>query len=71
MSLGHINPIYGSLVLEGEPDLDFVVDSPLPLVWQRSFVSDNPDTGWLGRGWTLPLSFRVEVEARGLTFIDA
>jgi RHS repeat-associated protein len=71
MSLGHVNKILGSVVLEGEAELDFVIDAPLPLVWQRSFVSDNADVGWLGRGWTLPLSFRVDVEGEALVFVDA
>jgi RHS repeat-associated protein len=71
MLIGHINKSYGSLVLEGEPELDFVLDAPLPLAWQRSYTSNNPDSGWLGRGWTLPLNFRIEVEPAALGFVDA
>ncbi len=66
-----VNPALGVLVLEREPELDFVLDAPLPLAWQRAYVSSNADDSWLGRGWTLPLSFRSEVEADALVFVDA
>jgi len=66
-----VNPALGVLVLEREPELDFVLDAPLPLAWQRAYVSSNADDSWLGRGWTLPLSFRIEVEADALVFVDA
>lgn len=68
---GHINRAAGSLVLSNDAELDFVIDAPLPLAWQRSYTSNNPDTGWLGRGWTLPLSFRVEIEPNAYVFVDA
>ena len=71
MSLGHLNKIYGSLVLAGESEMDFSVDAGLPLFWQRSYTSNNPDSSWLGRGWTLPMSFRIEVESSAFVFIDA
>lgn len=69
--MSHINKIHGSLVLETEAELDFVLDAPLPLAWQRSYVSMNADTGWLGRGWTLPLSFRLDIEPDAFVFVDA
>lgn len=68
---GHVNRAAGSLVLSSDAELDFVIDAPLPLAWQRSYTSNNPDTSWLGRGWTLPLSFRVEIEPGAYVFIDA
>ncbi len=71
MLIGHVNRAAGSLVLSSDAELDFVMDAPLPLAWQRSYTSNNPDTGWLGRGWTLPLSFRVEIESAAYVFIDA
>lgn len=68
---GHINRAAGSLVLSNDAELDFVIDGQLPLAWQRSYTSNNPDIGWLGRGWTLPLSFRVEIEPNAYVFVDA
>lgn len=65
-----VNPIYGCKILEGDEDLDFVLDGLLPLVWQRGYASDNPDSGWLGQGWTVPLSFRLDISSAGADFVD-
>lgn len=66
-----VNTIFGCKILDGNEDLDFIVDAPLPLVWQRNYASNNAHEGWLGQGWTLPLSFRVDVEDAALAFIDS
>src|SRR5690606_32653061 len=57
------DPVYaltGAKVLDGPNDLDFVLEAPLPLVWQRTYVSSNASVGWLGQGWSLPIAFRLE-----------
>ncbi len=56
-----VNPVLGAKVLTGEDDLDFVLDGPLPLRWQRVYRSDVRRTGWFGMGWTSPLEAHVEL----------
>ncbi|MFC2306252.1 MAG: DUF6531 domain-containing protein [Neisseria elongata] len=35
-----------------KPTLPF--EGILPLVWSRSYYSDQDGTGWLGEGWSVP-----------------
>ncbi|QMT36458.1 DUF6531 domain-containing protein [Neisseria wadsworthii] len=63
-----VNAILGIKVLPEETD--FVFDSPLPLIWQRSYYSDQPGNGWLGQGWSLPFSMRLERTQDGFLYID-
>ncbi|MBK6975495.1 MAG: RHS repeat protein [Sterolibacteriaceae bacterium] len=65
-----ISTAYGCKVLFGGEDLDFDLPAPLPLPWQRSYASDFPHVGWLGQGWSLPFSIRLERTAFGLDLID-
>jgi hypothetical protein len=65
-----VNPVLGIKLLEGEQDMDFVIDGILPLIWQRSYYSDVATEGWLGQGWSLPLSYRLEIQRDGVDFID-
>ncbi|WP_151639438.1 DUF6861 domain-containing protein, partial [Noviherbaspirillum aerium] len=51
-----VNPLFGCKLLEGDTELDFDLPAPLPLPWQRTYCSDNPHAGWLGQGWSLPIS---------------
>ena len=55
-----VNPVLGVKVQAGEEDLDFDLPAPLPLPWQRSYVSGNAHIGWLGQGWSTPLSLFIE-----------
>ena len=55
-----VNPVLGVKVLAGTEDLDFTVPGPLPLVWQRYYLSSNSSIGWFGRGWSSPLELRLE-----------
>jgi hypothetical protein len=67
------NPVsasYGCKTLSGAEDLDFNFPAPLPLPWQRTYVSDNAHVGWLGQGWSLPFSMRLEKRSNGLDLID-
>ncbi|MBD9417584.1 hypothetical protein IB234_23755, partial [Pseudomonas sp. PDM16] len=66
-------PVYaltGAKVLDGPNDLDFVLEAPLPLVWQRTYVSSNANVGWLGQGWSVPIAFRLEPQEDRIDFID-
>ncbi len=43
----------GHKILGDEEDLDFTIQAPMPLLWQRKYDSSNPRIGLLGQGWTL------------------
>jgi RHS repeat-associated protein len=64
-----VNPVAGACILGGKNDLDFVVDGPLPLHWQRSYRSTNDHIGWFGRGWGSSLEVFLEAypDGRSLT----
>lgn len=63
-----VNAVLGIKLLPDETD--FAVDSPLPLVWQRSYYSDQLGNGWLGQGWSLPFSMRLIRTYEGFLYID-
>ena len=63
-----VNPVLGLKFLEGETD--FAFDGLMPLIWQRSYYSDQEGTGWLGQGWSIPGSERIERTAEGLVYTD-
>jgi len=65
-----VNTIYGCKILSGDDDLDFRIAGPLPLDWQRTYVSSNDHEGWLGQGWSVPLSFRLDIEENAVVFVD-
>ncbi|CAB5707770.1 Cell wall-associated polypeptide CWBP200 [Delftia tsuruhatensis] len=55
-----VNPVLGVKVQAGAEELDFELPAPLPLPWQRTYVSSNAHVGWLGQGWTTPLGIHLE-----------
>ena len=55
-----VNPILGAKVLADSEDEDFVLPGPLPLTWQRYYLSSNAEVGWFGRGWTSTLESRLD-----------
>ncbi|UOO83592.1 DUF6531 domain-containing protein [Neisseria dumasiana] len=63
-----VNPIHGLKFLENETD--FAFEGLMPLVWNRSYYSDQDGTGWLGEGWSIPGSRRIIRDAAGLAYID-
>ena len=63
-----VNSIHGLKFLEGETD--FAFEGILPLVWSRSYYSDQDGTGWLGEGWSVPGCQRIIRDAAGLAYID-
>ena len=65
-----VNAVLGIKLLTGDTETDFAFDSPLPLVWERSYYSDQAGNGWLGQGWSLPFSMRLERRGEGFLYID-
>jgi RHS repeat-associated protein len=65
-----VNPILGCKLLEGESELDFVIEGLMPLLWQRTYFSNNKWIGGLGQGWALPIEQRFEVEPTRFVFVD-
>ena len=65
-----VNTAYGCKVLFGSEDLDFDLPAPLPLPWQRTYASDFAQIGWLGQGWSTPLSLQIQRVADGLVLVD-
>ena len=63
-----VNPIYGLKFLEKETD--FAFEGILPLVWSRSYYSDQDGIGWLGEGWSGLGCQRIIRDAAGLAYID-
>ena len=51
-------------------ETDFAFEGILPLVWSRSYYSDQDGTGWLGEGWSVPGCQRIIRDAAGLAYID-
>jgi Domain of unknown function (DUF4150)/Domain of unknown function (DUF6531) len=58
-----VNPVLGAKLLAGDEDLDFTVEGPLPLGWQRTYRSTNTRVGWFGKGWGSPLEVCLEAMA--------
>ena len=63
-----VNPVLGLKFLTNETD--FAFDGLMPLVWSRSYYSDQEGTGWLGEGWSVPGSRRMIRQAGVLAYID-
>ncbi|HSX60853.1 MAG TPA: RHS repeat-associated core domain-containing protein [Tahibacter sp.] len=66
-----VNPVLGIKFLIGEEELDFELPAPLPLRWQRTYFSDQVGNGWLGQGWSLPVSAFLHRRAAGLVLTDS
>uniref|UniRef100_UPI001CEF5941 DUF6861 domain-containing protein n=1 Tax=Noviherbaspirillum aerium TaxID=2588497 RepID=UPI001CEF5941 len=65
-----VNPLFGCKLLEGDTELDFDLPAPLPLPWQRTYCSDNPHAGWLGQGWSLPISLALRLDGDDVVVLD-
>lgn len=67
-----VDPVLGAKVLSGDEDVDFLVDGPLVLEWQRSYLSINTRIGWFGQGWSSPLEIVLEDSPEGgIDYLDA
>ena len=53
-----------------ESETDFAFEGILPLVWSRSYYSDQDGIGWLGKGWSVPGCQRIIRDTAGLAYID-
>ncbi|MFC6205582.1 RHS repeat-associated core domain-containing protein [Psychrobacter urativorans] len=47
-----VQALYGSKILDGDDDTDYVGQGYLLFTMSRIYSSQNPDTGWFGQGWT-------------------
>ncbi|QEY26241.1 DUF6531 domain-containing protein [Neisseria zalophi] len=65
-----VNAILGIKLLTEDTETDFTLDAPLPLIWARSYYSDQLGNGWLGQGWSLPFSMRLLRTRDGFLYID-
>ncbi|WP_345830371.1 RHS repeat-associated core domain-containing protein [Erwinia sp. HDF1-3R] len=65
-----VNPVLGIKLLFGDEDKDFEFPAAVPLLWQRSYFSDETGNGWLGQGWSLPFSVSIEKKGRLVLFKD-
>ena len=71
-----VNPSLGAKVLMGGEDLDFALNGPLPVVWQRQYSSyvnaeHGAVCGLLGYGWKLGFEISVQLQADSTLLFDA
>ncbi|NHZ63492.1 DUF6861 domain-containing protein [Massilia genomosp. 1] len=66
-----VSPASGAKILKGPGELDFVLPAPLPLGWQRSYSSRQRQAGWMGQGWSTPLSLALQVDDDSVVILDA
>ena len=60
----------GAKILVDELELDFTISGPMPLVWQRSYYSDNPNVGLYGQGWTSLADSHLRIESEDIVFVE-
>lgn len=65
-----VNPLRGNKLLDGADDLDFVLEGPLDLVWQRVYMSSLPRVGFFGQGWITPVEMHLLLDPRHVIFVD-
>jgi RHS repeat-associated protein len=65
-----VNPLRGNKLLDGPDDLDFVLEGPLDLVWQRFYTSNLARVGFFGQGWMTPVEMHLLVDHRSVIFVD-
>lgn len=65
-----VNPLRGHKLLDGPDDLDFVLEGPLDLVWQRVYMSQLARVGFLGQGWITPVEVHLVIDRSRVTYID-
>ena len=63
-----VDMVSGQKFLSGDDELDFILPSRLPVVWQRYWRSGNPGDSVLGRGWSLFWETRLETWQDGLVW---
>ncbi|MFM2591265.1 RHS repeat-associated core domain-containing protein [Vibrio sp. TBV020] len=65
-----VNPANGSKVLRYEQELDFTIQAPMPLVWQRYYNSSNPHVGLYGQGWSSLADAFLLHTAQHMAFVE-
>jgi RHS repeat-associated protein len=65
-----VNPLKGAKLLDGPEDLDFILEGPLELAWQRVYMSNLARVGSFGQGWTTPVEMCLTVARRSIVFMD-
>ncbi|UOD30428.1 hypothetical protein INH39_01325 [Massilia violaceinigra] len=45
--------------------------APLPFAWQRSHSSRQRQAGWMGQGWSTPLSLALQVDDESVVVLDS
>ncbi|MDU3814956.1 MAG: RHS repeat-associated core domain-containing protein [Pantoea sp.] len=63
-----VDIVSGQKFLSGDDELDFILPSRLPVVWQRYWRSGHPGDSVLGRGWSLFWETRLEKYQDGLVW---
>ncbi len=66
-----VSPSSGAKILKGPGELDFVLPAPLPFAWQRSYSSRQRQAGWMGQGWSTPLSLALQVDDDSVVVLDS
>src|SRR5689334_2585955 len=65
-----VNPLRGHKLLDGADDLDFILEGPLDLVWQRVYMSHLERVGLFGQGWITPVEVHLALDPWRVLFID-
>ncbi|KDR25346.1 Rhs family protein [Caballeronia grimmiae] len=65
-----VNPLRGNKLLDGAEDLDFVLQGPLDLVWQRVYMSNLARVGFFGQGWITPVEMHLLLKPKQVVFVD-
>ena len=65
-----VNPIRGTKLLDGADDLDFVLEGPLDLAWQRTYMSGLARAGFFGQGWITPVEAHLVIGRDRVLLID-
>ncbi|WP_152643461.1 DUF6531 domain-containing protein [Paracidovorax citrulli] len=69
--LGTCNPVIFATGAKILADTDFELPGPLPLAWRRFYRSSDRRPGWLGWGWSTPLSIELALTYDAVHYYDA
>ncbi len=65
-----VNPLRGTKLLDGPDDLDFILEGPLDLPWQRVYMSQLARVGFFGQGWITPVEVHLWIDATRVDYVD-
>ncbi|WP_375576372.1 DUF6531 domain-containing protein [Paracidovorax oryzae] len=69
--LGTCHPVIFATGAKILADTDFELPGPLPLAWRRFYRSSDRRPGWLGWGWSTPLSIELALTYDAVHYYDA